>query len=88
MKISFYSIYDSRAAAYLPPITARNDGTAVRMFHSAVQDPSTDFAKWSDDYALFHLGDFDDETGKIEPNNSPRVLITGTQIAALIKREN
>ena len=65
MKISMFSIYDSKAKSYLPPFHMPNDAMALRVFQDCVSDPSHAFGKHPEDYTLFHLGHFDDETGII-----------------------
>jgi len=65
--VNIYAIYDSKAEAYLAPFTTRNDGLAARMFEAAVNDPSSNFAKWPGDYTLFCVGEFNEHTGQVAP---------------------
>ena len=60
-----FSIYDSKAKSYLPPFHMPNDDMALRVFQDCVSDPNHAFGKHPEDYTLFHLGSFDDETGII-----------------------
>lgn len=59
-----FSIYDSKAEAYLPPFITPNIAVAVRMFSSAACDPTHNFAKFAGDYTLFEIGKFDDSKGE------------------------
>lgn len=59
-----FSIYDAAAQAYLPPFILPQVGMAKRIFREAINSDSHQFAKSPADYTLFHLGDFDDSSGK------------------------
>jgi len=63
MKI--YTVHDSKAEAYLQPFFARSNGEAIRSFTQAINTPDHQFAKYSADYTLFEIGEFDDNTGVI-----------------------
>lgn len=63
MKLSIFSVYDSKAQAYLPPFYMPRKQMAVRTFAECVNSKEHQFGKWPHDYTLFHLGGFDDETG-------------------------
>lgn len=65
-----YSVYDSKAKAYLPPFYATNAAVAGRMIQDAVSDPTHLFAKHAADYTLLEVADFDDDTGIFTPLSS------------------
>lgn len=69
MKTEMYSVYDSKAQAYGLPFHAPNDAVALRIFGEAVNDPSTQLNKYPEDFVLFHLGRFDDQTAQFEITN-------------------
>lgn len=62
-----FAVYDSKAAAYLPPFFCRNAGVALRSFEAAAKDASHDFNKYAADYTLFHIGSFDEVNGVLIP---------------------
>lgn len=66
MKLQVFSIYDSKAHAHLPPFYMHNTDMAVRAVTQAVADPAHQFAKSPEDYTLFHLGQWDDETAEFQ----------------------
>lgn len=66
MKLSIFSIYDSKAQAYLPPFFLPRKQMAVRAFAECCNSESHQFGKWPADYTLFHVGAFDDESGLID----------------------
>lgn len=62
-----YTIRDSKAEAYLQPFFATTDGVALRYITSALDDPDHEFTKHIEDYILFLIGQFDEETGELDP---------------------
>lgn len=66
MMLHIYSVYDSKAKAFLPPFLILNDAMAKRIFGDCVNDPTHQFSKHPEDYSLFCLGSFDDQNALIE----------------------
>lgn len=65
-----FSVRDSKAAAYALPFFLPRMEVALRSFRDAVKNPEHDMHRHPEDYALYCLGEFNDETGelhKIEP---------------------
>ena len=54
--MNIYTIYDSKAEAYLTPFFTDTDATAVRIFTSAATDEQHHFHKYAEDYTLFAIG--------------------------------
>lgn len=74
MIMKVYSVYDSKAKAYLPPFFATNGAVAGRMMQEACSDPKHQFHKFAPDYTLMELADFDDDTGVFTPHASQNNL--------------
>jgi len=70
-----YSVRDAQAAIYGPPVLALTDGEAIRSFQTAANNPQSAIGQHPADYDLFHLGTFDDETGKYQSLEAPKRLI-------------
>jgi hypothetical protein len=64
MKLIICSVYDKAVGAYMRPFFAQSPGQAVRMFVDEVNGDSP-FNKHPEDYALFQIGEFFDNDGKI-----------------------
>lgn len=60
-----YSIFDSKAEAYLQPFFAVSHGVALRQFISAIQQEDSNFNKFAGDYTLMCIGEFDERKGKL-----------------------
>lgn len=77
MKYSMFSIFDVKARTYSQPHSSANVATALREVAAAMQNPDHPFSRFPDDYALFYVGEFDDESGAITPGHDC-VLLAGT----------
>lgn len=67
MILKIYTIHDRAAEAFLAPFFLHYDGMATRSFAQCCTDPNHQFGKQPEDYTLFCIGEFDDETGDIAP---------------------
>lgn len=59
-----FSIYDSKAEAYLPPFILPKVAQARRIFGDCVNSDDHQFGQNPADYTLFRLGTFNDEDGQ------------------------
>lgn len=66
-----FTVYDSKAEAYLQPFFADTTGIATRDFEGAVNNPEHQFAKHLGDYTLFELGTFNERTAQFENLKTP-----------------
>ena len=64
MIYSVFSIYDSKAEAYLPPFILPKQAQAKRAFSDCVNSDTHQFGQNPADYTLFELGNFNDEDGQ------------------------
>lgn len=61
-----FAIFDSKVEAYLPPWTAPNAAVAMRTFETAVMREGSDFNNHSEDYSLWHIGNYDPQSGEVK----------------------
>lgn len=67
MTQKLYAIKD-KAIGFVHVFTTSNDYSALRMFNDTVNNPNpTNISEHPEDFSLFSLGTFDDETGNITP---------------------
>lgn len=71
MKLTVFSIYDSKAESFVQPFFSPTPGTAMRSFEEACNDSETNFSKHAGDYTLYQLGTFEHNTGKFELLETP-----------------
>jgi len=74
MKLQIFAVYDSKAQAYLPPFFLPQKGMATRIFQNTANDPKHQFGANPEDYCLFHIGEFDDESSLIVSKTPPESL--------------
>jgi len=75
MKQFVYCVFDSKVAAYGTPFTTKNEPLAIRSFERACTDPASDLSLFPDDFHLYKIGEFDDDTGELSPNFPPVHLV-------------
>lgn len=61
--LKVFSIYDSKAEAYLQPFFSPTRGMAIRSFQNAANTAGHDFNRFAADFTLFELGEFEPNSG-------------------------
>lgn len=74
MIIQIFAIYDSKAGQFFSPNFYVNKATALRAFVDLVNDSTKPFQKHPEDYALFHIGEYDDEKGLLSGTAVPESM--------------
>lgn len=78
--MNVYSIYDAAAKAYTTPFFMHNDGLAIRAFQDNINAKDENhISKHPDQYTLFKIGVFDDQTGKIIKSDIIKTLGNGVE---------
>lgn len=65
MKLLMFSVYDKKGACYGTPFFMSREATAVRSFQELVNDEKTTICKYSEDFSLESIGEFNDEDSKV-----------------------
>ncbi len=65
MKLEAYSIYDSKSKIFSPPFFLRSRGEAIRAFSTTAGDKTNNVGKFPEDFTLFQVGHYDDNTGAL-----------------------
>lgn len=66
MRLILLSFFDSAAECYTRPFFAGSRGEAVRLFSDLVADPDHAIGRHPEDYTLYVLGSFNQQTGELE----------------------
>lgn len=76
MKMVIVSILDTAAGAYGRPAFVASEGVAIRQFQDEVNRPHEDnqLYKHPDDFQLYYIGTFDDNTGGMDLMASPKLI--------------
>lgn len=61
-----FSVYDSKAEAYLQPFFTDSTGLAIRAFETAANNEKHEFNRYAGDYTLFEIGIYDEQTAELE----------------------
>lgn len=76
-KLVICSVFDTKVGSFAAPFTCRSRGEAIRSFEDACQDDKMPFKLHPDDYQLFCLGEFDDQSGSLQANGLDRLIGAG-----------
>lgn len=71
MRTQVFAVFDSVARVHAQPFCFAEEGQACRAFAAAANDPSTNIGQNPNDYTLFHIGYFDDNTALLEALEQP-----------------
>lgn len=74
MKYNVYTVYDSKAEAYLQPFYFSAKGQAIRAFTDMANDQNHQFYKHPEDYTLFELGSWEDSTASFHVLATPNSM--------------
>lgn len=80
MFLKMYSIRDQKADIFHPPHFQKTHGEAERNFKTLVNDPKSQPALYPEDFDLYYVGDYDDNTGKVTPLDTPQHIIKAVQL--------
>ncbi|AXH74978.1 MAG: nonstructural protein [Microviridae sp.] len=85
MRTVIVAVRDSAMAGFAAPMAFPTTAVAHRSFVQQVNsnDPNSQLCKTPEDYELYYLADFDDESGSfVLPDGGPRVLARGKDVKA------
>lgn len=82
MKLTLCTVKDRAADAYGRPMFVPSTGIAIRSFSDEINRQSADNQMYnhSDDFDLYELGEFDDNTGLFSLHDQPKLLTLGKQV--------
>lgn len=81
MLLKIFSIRDDKAGYFNTPFFQRTTGEAERSLQQLVSDKNTLPGKYPEDYSLYEIGSYDDQTGLITAEDSPRHIVKAVQFA-------
>lgn len=86
MKLIIVSIYDSKAGFFGQPVSTVAKGAALRSFQDEVNTDGSTYARHPEDFSLFEIGTFNQDTGMIEPLKAPLQIATALEL--VVPKEN
>ncbi len=86
--MNIYAIYDSKIESYGTPVFIPNDRVAQRSVEDLVREGTHDAVKYPEDFSLFRLGRYCDQSGTIEPLDSPVLVAKMHEVVAHIHNDD
>lgn len=83
-----YSIRDGKGEFYCPPFFAKTHGEAERSFHTLANDEKSQVNAYAEDFDLYHLGEFDNVTGKLMPLPTPTHIVKAVALKKPLALKN
>lgn len=83
MLVKMFTVYDSKTKAFITPFFNITTESATRTFSNASNDKEHQFGRNPEDYTLFEIGIYDDETAKITPLQTPLSLGLAVEYAKI-----
>ena len=83
MKYKAVSIRDRQANAFAPPFFVATLGQAIRSFSDEINRPAENnqLYRHPDDFDLYDVGVYDDETGTFMAETTPLQICVGKNVA-------
>lgn len=85
MNLEIFAIYDRVAEAYSQPFFTHNENIAMREFGKWVNTPDTQYYNHPNDYSLYHLGNFDDNTAAFEIKAEPTRIAVAMDLKSVVE---
>lgn len=79
MKLGVYCIRDTRST-FLTPTVDTNDQTAMRNFANALMQSGSVLNTHTEDFALYKIGEYDQEKGQLIPISPIEFICDGGSI--------
>ena len=79
-KLAVVAIRDSAVDTFNRPLFVPALGYATRLFADEVNNRESPMNKHPEDYELFHLGDWDDQSGQFRSLETPVLMIRGKDV--------
>lgn len=75
MTQKIYSVRDSKGEFYSPPFYQRTHGKAEQAFQDVYRDTKTQVHLYPEDFDLYFIGEFDEQTGQVRGLDTPQHII-------------
>lgn len=74
MNRTVFAIYDRTAGVFNAPFLAHNAAAAERLVDAQKTDPGSLFSTHPDDFVIFEIGTYDQQTGVLIPLTAPKPI--------------
>lgn len=73
--LKVFAIRDSKAEVFKTPFFQKSHGEAERTFQELVKDENSLVSKYPEDFDLYHIGEYNDQTGVIDALETPNHMV-------------
>lgn len=73
MTLKIVAAFDKKTALYDRPFMVRHLGEALREWEIVCKDKNTKFGRNPEDWDIYVLGEFDDESGELIPGKKTHI---------------
>ena len=81
MRHFLYTIFDTASGRYERPFAGMSDAQAIRSFGDICRDTKHPYGMHPEDYMLYRIGTFDDNTSEVVPEDAT-VIAKGHELVA------
>lgn len=85
MTLKAFALRDQKAECFHTPFFQKTHGEAERSFRELCKDQKSMVNKYPDDYDLYYLGQYNDQTGIIEALDTPQHVLKAAMVNAALK---
>ena len=78
--LKVYSVCDSKTKIFHPPHYSRTEPDALRSFQQLINDERSTLNQFTDDFDLYYLGEYYDDTGKFDLLDTPQHIVKAIQL--------
>lgn len=82
MELKAYSIRDSKGGFYGLPFFKRSHGEAERTFAQLRTDNTSTVNQFPEDFDLYYLGEYDDQTGLVKSLDTPQHMLKASTVVS------
>lgn len=85
MLLQVFSIFDVKAKCFGQPFFMSHNGMALRAFSDLVGEKGTNVNKHPEDFKLYKLGEYDDNSGELTSLEQPDFLANASDYLENVK---
>lgn len=74
MLLEIFAMYDRATQAYMQPVYSQSKGEIIRSLSDLIMNNEHAFAKHPEDYTLFKIGTYEEQSGEIVPIAPEKVI--------------
>lgn len=80
MQLKIFTIRDTKGEVYNTPFFQKSHGEAERNFRECTKDEKSMIHKYPDDFDLYFIGTYDDQTGLVSSLDTPQHVLKASLI--------